>query len=343
MTKPFLANVQVVKATIQDYPIIQNLARFYVYDLSRFCGFISDEWKCPEDGLYKDTDLKSYFEGSDHCAYIIRVGKELAGFALLHHVNSSNSNYWVMDEFFILAKFQRNGIGKEVAVYLWGIQPGLWKIPIIPENKNALNFWRKVISGFTNGHYKDEIQEVDYDKYQPKRRILSFDTSEQVIPRARILQLSDLVIEEINQDQSEELCRNITSDLPEYFGIPSANEQYFSGVRQCKNLAAKINDQYVGLLSLQFPYKNNSNIYWMAVLRKYQSNGVGCRLIEKAHSLMKEENVSSMTVETLAPDHADENYLKTYHFYQAMGFKPLFNLKPEGYEWNMVYMIKNLE
>ena len=38
----------------------------------------------------------------------------------------------------------------------------------------------------------------------------------------------------------------------------------------------------------------------------------------------------------------DQNYLKTYKFYENIGFMPLFNLKPKDYEWNMVYMIKLL-
>jgi len=54
-------------------------------------------------------------------------------------------------------------------------------------------------------------------------------------------------------------------------------------------------------------------------------------------------NGSNITVETLAPSAADSNYLKTYKFYESCGFKPLFNLKPKGYEWNMVYMVKNCE
>ncbi len=152
-----------------------------------------------------------------------------------------------------------------------------------------------------------------------------------------------LKLEEIDADQAEALCRRITQNLPEYFGIPLANEQYFNGVRDCKNLAAKIDDQYVGLLSLNYPYENNCNIYWMAVLREYQNNSIGRKLIEEACSLAKKQNANSMTVETLAPDQADENYLKTYRFYQSSGFKPLFNLKPEGYEWNMVYMVKQLD
>jgi hypothetical protein len=51
---------------------------------------------------------------------------------------------------------------------------------------------------------------------------------------------------------------------------------------------------------------------------------------------------NTMTVETLAPQESDENYLKTYHFYEKTGFIPLLNLKPQDYEWNMVYMVKFL-
>lgn len=32
--------------------------------------------------------------------------------------------------------------------------------------------------------------------------------------------------------------------------------------------------------------------------------------------------------------------LKTYNFYQHMGFTLLFDLKPQNYQWNMVYMVK---
>jgi NTP pyrophosphatase (non-canonical NTP hydrolase) len=149
-------------------------------------------------------------------------------------------------------------------------------------------------------------------------------------------------IEVVNADQAEALCRTITNDLPEYFGIPSANEQYFKCIHSCKNLAGKINNHYIGLLSLNFPYANNSNIYWMGVLRQYQAKGVGHKLIEEACQLAKMLNATTMTVETVAPRESDENYLKTYQFYQSTGFKPLINMKPEGYEWNMVYMVKHL-
>jgi len=152
-----------------------------------------------------------------------------------------------------------------------------------------------------------------------------------------------IVIEQIHADVAEKLCRVISENLPEYFGIPSANEQYFQGVHSCHNLAAKIDNHYVGMLTLNYPYPNNSNIYWMAVLREYQTQGIGRRLVTEACRLARKLNATTMTVETLSPNESDNNYLKTYQFYQSNGFKPLMNLKPESYAWNMVYMIKPLD
>ncbi|NDB82650.1 MAG: GNAT family N-acetyltransferase [Alphaproteobacteria bacterium] len=150
-------------------------------------------------------------------------------------------------------------------------------------------------------------------------------------------------IETITPDLAELLCRKITADLPEYFGLPEVNEHYAVGVRSRINLAACIGDEYVGLISIDFPYPENSNIYWLGILRSYHRTGIGKILSDEAFKQAKNRGAKTISVETLSPEEADENYLKTYHFYKSLGFAPLFNLKPQGYEWNMVYMLKNLD
>ncbi len=157
------------------------------------------------------------------------------------------------------------------------------------------------------------------------------------------MQNSEIIIVEIFAEEAADLCRVLTADLPEYFGLPECNEQYMLGVQSRHNFAAKLGDDLVGLLSLDFPYQTNSSIYWMAISRQYQGHGIGHKLIHAAAQFAREQGATTMTVETLAPSESDENYLKTYHFYESCGFKPLFNLKPDGYEWNMVYMCKSLD
>ncbi len=149
-------------------------------------------------------------------------------------------------------------------------------------------------------------------------------------------------IEQIPADIAEELCCEIMIELPGYFDLPEANDYYAQGVKDKINLAAKINDQYVGFISLEFPYPQNANIYWMAIFPKYHSQGIGKKLIEAACELARSTQAKTITVETVSPKDTNENYLKTYNFYLKNGFAPLFDLKPQDCEWNAVYMIKNL-
>jgi predicted acetyltransferase len=168
-------NIKIISATILDYPTIQNMARFYVYDMSRYCGFISKDWAIPENGLYECFDLKKYFEDSDRKAYLVKLeSNELVGFVLLDKQSTSDNIDWNMGEFFVLAKFQGKGIAAEVAKKIWIMHPGKWELSVIPENKPALAFWRKAIVAFSNNNYTEEIKIIDYDKDQPKRIIFNF-------------------------------------------------------------------------------------------------------------------------------------------------------------------------
>ena len=175
MQKNLIKDIRIIPATIVDYPVIQNLARFYVYDISRYCGFISKDWAMPEDGLYECFDFKKYFQDFDKKAYLIKLEDgELVGFVLLDKQATSANIDWNMGEFFILAKFQSKGISREVAKQIWLNNPGKWEVSVIPENTPALAFWRKTITAFTSSNYTEEIKIIDYDKAQPKRYIFNF-------------------------------------------------------------------------------------------------------------------------------------------------------------------------
>lgn len=149
-------------------------------------------------------------------------------------------------------------------------------------------------------------------------------------------------IEKITGELAQALCQTITKELPEYFGLSEANEHYAIGVRTRTNFAAKKEGEFIGLISIDFPYPNNANIYWMAVKQAFHRQSVGRQLINAACQLAKTQVARTITVETLSPSESEENYLKTYLFYKSVGFNALFDLKPKGYEWNMVYMVKDL-
>lgn len=160
-----MSHIHFEKATLADYPLLQNMVVFYEYEMSPYCDF-SPDW------------LKSYFEETDRHAFIIKVGQENAGFTLINKVGTTPDIDWNVGEFFILAKFQGHSIGQQSALQVLDQFSGIWEITVIPENKGALSFWRKVLTRYTGSHFAEEIKMVDYDLYNPKRIIFRFNSEE---------------------------------------------------------------------------------------------------------------------------------------------------------------------
>ncbi len=168
MVKKMYPKPELVPATIEDYPTIQNMARFYVYDMSRFCGDLPD-WECPEDGHYECFDLKPYFEEDDRYPFLVRIGKELAGFVLINKYGTTEDVDWNVAEFFILAKVQGKGIGEQVAIDVCNQFKGILESSVIPQNYGDIEFWQKTITKFTHGdfaktNFTKTIKPVTYPK-----------------------------------------------------------------------------------------------------------------------------------------------------------------------------------
>lgn len=185
LIRKFEPTITLLEATSVHYPCIQNMARFYVYDLSRECGSLSSDWAMPKEGLYESIDFKSYFEEPERKAYLIKVYDEIGGFVLLNHKTEDPKNNWNMGEFFIIAKFQRQGIASRVARKVWEMHPGTWEVSVIPQNKLALSFWEKVIHAFTAGDFNQSVKDITYDEDCPRRIIFSFETQKTVLQEER--------------------------------------------------------------------------------------------------------------------------------------------------------------
>lgn len=146
---------KLVPATINDYSVIQNMARFYAYDISRYCGQSYEGWEFPETGLYECTDFLHYFNKPDNHVFFIKVNEELAGFAIVDTFPKLPEVAFNMGQFYIVAKYQRSGIGKQAAKLLFDQFPGEWSVGVIPENTRALHFWRQVIEEYTHGNFTE--------------------------------------------------------------------------------------------------------------------------------------------------------------------------------------------
>jgi kynurenine formamidase/GNAT superfamily N-acetyltransferase len=148
------------------------------------------------------------------------------------------------------------------------------------------------------------------------------------------------LIVELTPYESEQACRDISANLPEWFGIPEANERYALGVKERLTFGYIIDKICLGMISLEFPFKNTANIYWMGVRRDSHNKGIGKALLRHAEIVCLERQVYSLSVETLSPKENDNHYLNTFKFYTKEGFKPLFELNTYGPEYLMVYLNK---
>lgn len=151
--------IKLIPALKKDKKIIQNLGRFYVYDMSRYCGFLKG-WETPENGLYACRDLSSYWSEPNRYPFLIKIHDELAGFVLVNKMGSLPKIDWNMGEFFLISKFQGKGIGREIAKRVFDQFPGIWEVMQIPENRGAVSFWEKVVDHYSKGHFQKELKTI---------------------------------------------------------------------------------------------------------------------------------------------------------------------------------------
>lgn len=158
--------ITIVKAGQEDKDTIQNLGRFYAYEMYRYCGFLPN-WETPASGLFECFDLSQYFEKPDRYPFLIQVDGELAGFVLINKIGSSSDVDWNIGEFFITSKFQGKGVGRFVAELVFNQFPGTWETSQIPENKAAIDFWDKVVSRYSQGKFEKDLKTIPDPKPHP--------------------------------------------------------------------------------------------------------------------------------------------------------------------------------
>ena len=140
-------HVQLVPAEKADVPVVRNLSRLYIYDMSESSG-----WACPKTGLFGGCDgFFDDWQAGRNQAFVIRVDGELAGFAGTKQIDEGTGAHCVQ-EFFVLRKFRRKGVGRLTANMLFDAHPGPWRVDRLACNGPAVGFWTSVISGHPTVH-----------------------------------------------------------------------------------------------------------------------------------------------------------------------------------------------
>ena len=119
-----------------------------------------------------------------------------------------------------------------------------------------------------------------------------------------------------------ELCREILTALPDWFGIEEAVDAYVRDVAHLPTFSVGRD----GFLALKQHTDAAAEIYVMGVRPESRRRGLGTALLEAAEAYLRAREVEYLQVKTLGPSQPSEHYAETRSFYAARGFRPLEEL-----------------
>ena len=143
--------------TGEDLVPLRHLIQLYMYDFSVFWDDADRDAHVDQRGLFDaGIDLRSYLDSTARWAYLVSSEDRLVGFALLHAQTVHRPGPGrLVEEFFIMRRYRRKGLGRLAATRLFDGYTGYWEIAAIGPNVPAQNFWRRVLSSYTRNRYDE--------------------------------------------------------------------------------------------------------------------------------------------------------------------------------------------
>jgi predicted acetyltransferase len=143
------ATIEIHEARPEDRLPLQRMLELYQYELS-------DIWDQDLDARGEYGYSLGRFWADDGChAFVATVSGHYAGFALADGaVKVGEKGHW-MDQFFVLKKYRRSGLGAALARHVFEALPGRWEVGQMARNVAAQAFWRRVIGDCTMGTYTE--------------------------------------------------------------------------------------------------------------------------------------------------------------------------------------------
>ncbi len=146
---------ELIAAGEQHRSLIRRMYELYIYDFSPMTGT-----DLTDDGWWTDEHFPEAWPAQGREIYLFRVDGQWAGFAFVKrgsYLQPGAAQNSVMDEFFVMRKYRRQGVGTHFAQRLFDRYPGTWEVGEIVENVEAQKFWRAVIGAYTGGRYTEQM------------------------------------------------------------------------------------------------------------------------------------------------------------------------------------------
>jgi predicted acetyltransferase len=148
--------IEVVPVREDEKLILSHLLELYHNEFSDYEGTDVNAL-----GLYGYSYLDYYWTEERRFAYFIKVDGKLAGFAMVcnHCYVSKDPSTNFMAEFFVMRKYRRRGIGKQVAQDVIKRHPGKWELTVHLDNHPSHPFWEQVIQSVCESY--EVIQDIE--------------------------------------------------------------------------------------------------------------------------------------------------------------------------------------
>ena len=136
---------------VEEKALLVRLMELYNYEFSAFSHDDISEY-----GYYGYDHIDDYWNEEGRFPYLIRVDGKIAGFALIcpHCDYRKEADARCFGEFFVMLKYRKMGVGKQVAMRLFDRHRGPWEVCYWKNNVPAGRFWTKVVAEYTGNHYR---------------------------------------------------------------------------------------------------------------------------------------------------------------------------------------------
>lgn len=136
-----------------------------------------------------------------------------------------------------------------------------------------------------------------------------------------------IIREKINKDKGPIV--SLMSKLKSYFSQPTI-EYVRKHINEHQGYVVEIEGNFIGFLSYLMENGKKARISWLAVEPKFQSNGLGKRLLDRLEEDLKLKEIETIRVSTLGDNPDYPHFKRTRQFYKNNGYYRIGSYRDNG-------------
>ena len=131
--------------------VLINLMEKYEYEFSQY-----HHWDVHGNGLFDCYYEEEYREeNGKYAAFLIEANGKLAGFVMIGDgISGDRKTDYQVNELFVMHKYRRCGIGKQVLLEILGAYKGTWQVNYHANNIASACFWERVTDEYSEGKHE---------------------------------------------------------------------------------------------------------------------------------------------------------------------------------------------